>query len=180
MFKKLKGYHDFTSLDRKRLAALKRQHLFIWLLTMNTFTVPAVLTVDNSVVDLETIEALYENVSMEKKPVWHNKAVKMILYYNTDYFDYHKVMYVAYQCKYYYNYSVYHLMLQHFFSTYLAVSIHASWQWTVLCLLTEGHQWWDGQDNETLWERKRRWSQTAGQTWAVSSSPPSLLYLFKK
>ena len=30
------------------------------------FTVPAVLTVDNSVVDLETIEALYENVSMEK------------------------------------------------------------------------------------------------------------------
>ena len=28
------------------------------------FTVPAVLTVDNSVVDLETIEALYENVSM--------------------------------------------------------------------------------------------------------------------
>lgn len=27
------------------------------------FTVSAVLTVDNSVVDLETIEALYENVS---------------------------------------------------------------------------------------------------------------------
>lgn len=29
------------------------------------FTVPAVLTVDNSVVDLETIEALYENVSIQ-------------------------------------------------------------------------------------------------------------------
>lgn len=32
---------------------------------MNIFTVPAVLTVDNSVVDLETIEALYENVSLK-------------------------------------------------------------------------------------------------------------------
>lgn len=36
---------------------------------MNIFTVPAVLNVDNSVVDLETIEALYENVSM-KEGVW--------------------------------------------------------------------------------------------------------------
>lgn len=36
---------------------------------MNIFTVPAVLTVDNSVVDLETIEALYENVSM-KEEAW--------------------------------------------------------------------------------------------------------------
>ena len=31
---------------------------------INSFNFPAVLTVDNSVVDLETIEALYENVSM--------------------------------------------------------------------------------------------------------------------
>lgn len=38
---------------------------------MKIFTVPAVLTVDNSVVDLETIEALYENVSMVETSVWH-------------------------------------------------------------------------------------------------------------
>ena len=34
---------------------------------MNILTVPAVLTLDNSVVDLENIEALYENVSMKEK-----------------------------------------------------------------------------------------------------------------
>lgn len=34
---------------------------------MNILNVPAVLSVDNSVVDLETIEALYENVSMKKQ-----------------------------------------------------------------------------------------------------------------
>ena len=39
---------------------------------MNAFTVLAVLTVDNSVVDLETIEALYENVSMRWSPVKHS------------------------------------------------------------------------------------------------------------
>lgn len=32
---------------------------------MNILHVPAVLSVDNSVVDLETIEALYENVSVK-------------------------------------------------------------------------------------------------------------------
>lgn len=31
---------------------------------MNICAVPALLNVDNSVVDLETIEALYENVSL--------------------------------------------------------------------------------------------------------------------
>lgn len=41
---------------------------------MNIFTVPAVLTVDNSVVDLETIEALYENVSMKEQSVEGNKT----------------------------------------------------------------------------------------------------------
>lgn len=39
---------------------------------MYIFTVPAVLTVDNSVVDLETIEALYENVSMKEQSVQGN------------------------------------------------------------------------------------------------------------
>ena len=39
---------------------------------INIFTVLAVLTVDNSVVDLETIEALYENVSMRGSPVKHS------------------------------------------------------------------------------------------------------------
>lgn len=32
---------------------------------MNILHVPAVLSVDNSVVDLETVEALYENVSVK-------------------------------------------------------------------------------------------------------------------
>lgn len=43
---------------------------------MNIFTVPAVLTVDNSVVDLETIEALYENVSMEERSEFGNKKCR--------------------------------------------------------------------------------------------------------
>lgn len=43
---------------------------------MSIFTVPAVLTVDNSVVDLETIEALYENVSMKEQSVWGNKRLR--------------------------------------------------------------------------------------------------------
>ncbi len=42
---------------------------------MNIFTVPAVLTVDNSVVDLETIEALYENVSIKEQSVQGNKKL---------------------------------------------------------------------------------------------------------
>lgn len=44
---------------------------------MNILNVPAVLSVDNSVVDLETIEALYENVSMKKQFVWGNKNKKV-------------------------------------------------------------------------------------------------------
>lgn len=37
---------------------------YVRMCLINSFNIPAVLTVDNSVVDLETVEALYENVSM--------------------------------------------------------------------------------------------------------------------
>lgn len=37
---------------------------YVRMCLINSFNIPAVLTVDNSVVDLETIEALYENVSI--------------------------------------------------------------------------------------------------------------------
>jgi hypothetical protein len=41
-------------------------HLYKRLSLINECIVPAVLSVDNSVVDLETIEALYENVSIPR------------------------------------------------------------------------------------------------------------------
>lgn len=46
-----------------------------WQLTRNFLNVPAVLNVDNTIVDLETIEALYENVSAENKLQFMNLCV---------------------------------------------------------------------------------------------------------
>lgn len=44
-------------------------------LTQNCLNVTAVLNVDNSIVDLETIEALYENVSVENKLQFMNLCI---------------------------------------------------------------------------------------------------------
>lgn len=46
-----------------------------WQLTQNFLNVTAVLNVDNSIVDLETIEALYENVSVENKLQFMNLCI---------------------------------------------------------------------------------------------------------
>ena len=109
---------------------------------MNIFTVPAVLTVDNSVVDLETIEALFENVSMKERSVCCNKIKSLKLSYSFNE-----------------NRKVVLFLLQQF-----VINVSCFFD---VCFFLEGHQWWVGHDNETLWECKGRWSQTAGQTRTV-------------